>query len=840
MKTEELTRYGFPNSIINIWKRSGIVYLSHLQQSALNSGALFSENLLILAPTSSGKTFCGELSAIKTVLSGKRAVFLVPLKAIAEEKYEDCLRKYSASGMRVVLSTRDRRKDDDRIIRGDFDLGIIIYEKFNRFLTRNFNILSAIELVVFDELDIYRDPQRGEVAHLILTKVRSSKAEVRMIGLGREDFPVADIPGFMNFQVVSDNHRPVELRKGVLYRREFIYRDSNRMKENSEELNPLNNADIDDLSDNSELEASLKYLCGKGEQAIVFLKSKASTVNAALDFSSKVALPRSKKTIDLLSDLEETSNFRALMVSLERGIGFHNSDLTEFESKAIIDGFRNGDIRLLFSTTTLSSGVNLPIKNVFIEPLKFGGTNNISRPVEIPMEYSEVESISGRAGRWGIESEFGRAILLARNQFEREVLWSRYIDNYPQESVEWKIILSKEAIVDLIASGVCSTLEQLKGAMKQMSGKADLDLTGMILWLVDKGLLKYEAEKITVTSLGVLTAITGLKSETVVKIAERLESGETVGDLHRWVRILSFSKEISQIMLPVWFNYWYRDNAALWVSGDDDNSRFSLGDAKAEYFSGLLSDWIEGVEHQKLEKKYRATAGLISDIAERFSWVLYSAGEVAQIMGHKDIGLDLHKFSERVKYGLPTEGINLASLKVFGLGRIRIMELIRDGFHDEKDVYSAGADGLPNSIPERVRLALFQKCEDIIKNRNLTKRNKGERKDESKRPISTLILYPEVERGKMRININGTPTLITYKSFHYLKVLAKALTNGGDGWVHRLDLEDGDNQWSYLHRLRTELKPCLPKGVDIIENDRHGYYRLCALPEGIVIEEKEI
>jgi hypothetical protein len=102
--------------------------------------------------------------------------------------------------------------------------------------------------------------------------------------------------------------------------------------------------------------------------------------------------------------------------------------------------------------------------------------------------------------------------------------------------------------------------------------------------------------------------------------------------------------------------------------------------------------------------------------------------------------------------------------------------------------------------------------------------------------IKDLKIGSDMGKGRIRVSVNGNHGMLTYKSYLYLKRLADALVNNeNEGWLHRLDLEDGDNQWSYLHRLRKELKGMVPEDVEVIENNRNGFYRLNAIPEGISI-----
>jgi len=113
MRLNDLLKFGIPQSVIEAWKSRQGEYLLPLQEHAVRSGLLSNdtggrgENLLISAPTSSGKSFCGEMAAIETLVKRRRAVMLVPLKSMAEEKYHYFKKCYAALGISVLIVTGD-------------------------------------------------------------------------------------------------------------------------------------------------------------------------------------------------------------------------------------------------------------------------------------------------------------------------------------------------------------------------------------------------------------------------------------------------------------------------------------------------------------------------------------------------------------------------------------------------------------------------------------------------------------------------------------------------------------------------------------------------------------
>jgi helicase len=112
MKMRNLESYGIPSYIVNIWEKNYSHCLMPVQERAVKDyGVLdykentrlprrfaprndiggtrndINNNLLVVAPTSSGKTFIGEMAAVTQAINNKKTIYLVPLRTLAEEKY---------------------------------------------------------------------------------------------------------------------------------------------------------------------------------------------------------------------------------------------------------------------------------------------------------------------------------------------------------------------------------------------------------------------------------------------------------------------------------------------------------------------------------------------------------------------------------------------------------------------------------------------------------------------------------------------------------------------------------------------------------------------------------
>jgi len=117
--------------------------------------------------------------------------------------------------------------------------------------------------------------------------------------------------------------------------------------------------------------------------------------------------------------MEHTRSRHLLIECLEHGAAFHNADLSAAERRIIETYFKRGEIRAIVATTTLAMGMNLPAKNVFIEPDRWKYDDRFGTPWISSISQAEYENMAGRAGRLTLERDFGRAILVAATAYER-------------------------------------------------------------------------------------------------------------------------------------------------------------------------------------------------------------------------------------------------------------------------------------------------------------------------------------------------------------------------------------------------------------------------------------
>ncbi len=875
MKIGKLLRYGIPESVIESWKKNLGEELLPLQSLVVSKHNLLDgESLIISAPTSSGKTFCGEMAAVANLFKRKKVIYLVPLKAIAEEKFSDFLERYSSLGIGVVISTKDRQEHDRKIEKGDFDLAIMIYEKFNQLLIKNMDILSQVNLIIVDELQMIADPSRGPILELALLKIRTSKYRPQILGLSAVLRDVDELSSWLGCKLLLEKSRPVELLQGILLDGIFFYKKHNSQKEGTEDLVSL---DLSEEEAHQILFANVEKLVRDKEQVLVFLKSKLDSENCASLFSEQVNFSPCLNAIDALSDLENTTLKQRLIECLQKGIAFHNADLTFDERRVVEYFYLIGEIRVIFSTTTLSMGVNLPARTVFIETQKYQLGEYSGKTVMLPISSSEYENMSGRAGRFGLEKKFGRSILIAANKFHFDSLWEGYI-----EGAEEKIVFQldkkdvEDIILDLTTSGSAKNISQLEEIIKVTpSGKFILEkkisLDEKVKKLIqNKMLLSPDKGKTLFASkLGTLCALKGISVQTGLDLKKKLE-GASDFDPFSWFYDILDTKDGEEIYINV---FPFEEESKIYeeiltqryIQNQTTNDRFdsstsltpgklttrkikallereigfSRKESRLVKLCLLLSDWITHQDTLDLENKYFCRLGQIDQIGKRASWLLDAAFGIARILSsNRKLVSFLKKLSQEVNFGVDQRGLKLAKLRVPGLGRDYIWNLVENGFSDLKKIKEAKLNDLEKFIPTRVAERLKEK---IVKGSRFkvqgSRKNIELRVGKEKKDGIKLVIDGSAVKDKFLVLVNGRGVNLPAKSFKYLVKLTWALFKNDGGWIHRNDFEPGENQTRYLHRLKNQVKPGLNPGQTIFENNRLGSYRLSIPKQSIKLNK---
>jgi len=713
MEVESLHEYEVPETVINKLKELGFSELTEVQKVAVEKGLFEGRNIVVSAPTNTGKTFIGELAILNAAKrrEKRRSFYLTPLKAIAEEKFEEFREKYADWGLNVAISTGERSEYDADLV--EYDVVISTYEKLDALLVRNPKLIKDIGVVVVDELQMIGDEERGVNLEILLTKlICATNDSLQIIGLSATIPNAKELGEWLKAEVIETEKREVELREGIEYtgyepikyngytleKGDFLYKEFNTGNLGIEKGLNIHNDGLIKLS--------------QEEQVIIFENTRNKVEELAEEISKH--LPPSSnitKWIDKIDALVETTPLtRKLKNCMVRGVAFHHAGLLPEEKRIVEEAFENGDIRVIYSTLTLGAGVNTPAKTVIIRSTEFWDGRSIKS--------RDYKNMVGRAGRIKYHDDFGRSILFAKTEKEFERYWQGYIES-KAERVESQILKQDNihsSILNLVASGVCKTTDELIGFIKNtffgytyyqkvndvFKEAFEESISKQIQDLIEIDLLKHTDGQIQVTELGKRCAeemISPYSANIIFRALEKLKKAELdYSDLAETIIHLACCVPDARLLYPPRskqekkkiFSYW-RDNKSKYLFHSDDEKLI----LRATRTTQMLLKWIEGVPYSDL--KDFAPQGVIKNIGENISWIIKSIKRIAE--PHLfDFEENFYNFleilSDRVKYGVHDNAVNIMKLNIPAIRRHRAMLLADAGYTSLESLINAEIEDL--------------------------------------------------------------------------------------------------------------------------------------------------
>jgi helicase len=341
-----------------------------VQAEVLRQNRLFTQrrNLIVSAPTNSGKSLVGLLAMLDAVRRGRRAVLLEPLRAIAREKADELeevaprLGKALGRSVKIQISTGDYRLDTETLSAPPPDQGELIIATPERLeaIIRNPDYdawVASIDVVVVDEAHLIGAHQRGARLEYLLTTLLCMDIPPRLLLLS------ATIGGLERIQewldpcdvvVSTERHPALEMQVGALE---------------------------------------------EGEEASVVV----------VDYARKVL---SDPSASLMVFVYQTKSAEQLATAVHKGLGdltgsagamAYHGQMNAADRAAARAAVMDGRCRCLVTTTALAMGVNLPTTHVLVRDITFPGVGQL--------EIGDLLQMMGRAGRG---DRTGQAIALVR------------------------------------------------------------------------------------------------------------------------------------------------------------------------------------------------------------------------------------------------------------------------------------------------------------------------------------------------------------------------------------------------------------------------------------------
>ncbi|WP_144904633.1 DEAD/DEAH box helicase [Halobellus captivus] len=565
MQPEEVPE--LPKAVAAHLREEGIEELYPPQAAAVEAGVSRGQSVVASVPTASGKTLVAELAMLSSVARGGKALYIVPLRALASEKKTE-FERWEAYGFDVGVSTGNYESDGEWL--ASRDIIVATSEKVDSLVRNGAAWIDELSCVVADEVHLVDDAHRGPTLEVTLGKLRTLNPGLQVVALSATVGNADVVAEWLDAELVESDWRPIDLRMGVHYGNAVTFDDGSQrevpvesggrptaalvddaLAGDSGTQTDLSEADSDrDADDVGDEDGDSAFTTESGSttdsddsdqgSSLVFVNSRRNAEASAKRLRDVVAphltddeRGRLAELAAEIRDVSDTETSDTLANCVAKGSAFHHAGLASEHRSLVEDAFRDRLVKCISATPTLAAGVNTPSRRVIVRDWRrydgeFGGMK--------PLDVLEVHQMMGRAGRPGLDP-YGEAVLLAKNSETRDELFERYIWADP-EPVRSKLAAEpalRTHVLATVASGFAHTRGELLEFLERTLYATQTDESGRLERVTDDVLAYLERnefiergdDSLSATGVGHTVSRLYLDPMTAAEIIDGLEWAES-------------------------------------------------------------------------------------------------------------------------------------------------------------------------------------------------------------------------------------------------------------------------------------------------------------------------
>lgn len=451
-----------------------------IYQKAAAENLYKGNNVIVTAPTGTGKTAIAHYVINKNLEEGKKTFYTAPLKALSNDKVREFYKIYGKENVGLITGDKKINKDAPILIMTtEVYRNMVVQDQ----LKEHNSLMDDVRTIVFDEFHYLGDTDRGtvweqavqftpkdkQILALSATMANPEKITDWMASLKNNDVSEKVTPNehyhaknegihSVLINVPSENrHVPLEYEVvtvkpepkragggGSKADKKRAKRRANQFKQ-SDGASPCKDAYVDmvdRLRKEDKLPAIFFIFSKKeGRNTLKYLKENGPQL------TNKKEVRKILKTIE---DFKEKGKYigESLDIdSLKKGYALHNAGMLPEQKELVEELFQKKLVKVVISTETLSAGINMPARTTVITAVRKPTDNPDGNDHKRYLTANEFHQMAGRAGRRGIDTR-GYCISMAVNK-SQEKKFNELI-NTPSNDIEshYKIDYSFVANVD--------------------------------------------------------------------------------------------------------------------------------------------------------------------------------------------------------------------------------------------------------------------------------------------------------------------------------------------------------------------------------------------------------
>jgi len=695
---------GLPSGVPDALRESGVEELYPPQADAVEAGVTESESLVASVPTASGKTLIAELAMLSSVERGGKALYIVPLRALATEKKAE-FERWADFDVEVGVSTGNYESSEEWL--ASRDIVVATSEKVDSLVRNGAPWIDDLSCVVADEVHLVDDPNRGPTLEVTLAKLRRINPDLQVVALSATVDNADEVADWLDAALIRSDWRPIDLRTGVHYGDAITFDDGEKRE-------------VPVAGGERATAALVADTLDEDGSSLVFVNSRRNAEAAARRLADVTAdhlteterddLAAVAEKVAAASDTETSADLAAVV---RKGAAFHHAGLSADHRSLVEDAFRDRLLKVICATPTLAAGVNTPSRRVIVRDWRrydgeFGGMK--------PLDTLEVHQMFGRAGRPGLDP-YGEAVLLANDHDGMDELFERYVwaDPEPVQSKLAREPAMRTHLLATVASGFARTREGLLDFLDQTlyatqtDGTASLEavVDSTLEYLVANDFVERAGDEVTATGLGHTVSRLYLDPMSAAEIVDGLRDADDPTPLGLY-HLVCRTPDMYELYLKSGDRETYtelcyeRETEFLGrIPSEFEDVRFEEW-LSALKTAKLLEDWAREVDEDRITERYGVGPGDVRGKVDTAQWLLGAAERLAAELD-LDCVVAVREAKKRVEYGVREELLDLAGVR--NVGRKRARRLHEAGIESRADLREADKATVLGALRGRKRTA---------------------------------------------------------------------------------------------------------------------------------------
>lgn len=636
------------------------ITLNPMQNKCLPKVINSNKNQILIAPTSSGKTFIAISKIIHTLENKGRVIYAVPQKVLIDQTIEE-IEKFCPNKYISGINGKDCwNKADVMVLPFESLYFNLIYQKGL--------IENKFKLVILDEFHLLYDKKRGFTLEKIISLLKCFNQKLFLMSATFED--KKDVEEWLNAEILDydiEKYRQIKL----------IYKKLE-----------VNNKDDKEFVD------KILEIIKTGKSAIVFNSTKPFCVSRARKIYEKIPVSiqdkeSSKEELIKKLGLKKeniTDSVSELLDFMTVGIAYHTAAVSKDMKEMIENLFNKKKIKIIFATTTLAYGFNSPTEIIIIrDTTRWHVDEGCNKSIAV-FEYLQM---AGRAGRTGylkkdaaycyiVNIDYETFNLIQNNEIEPANSHLNIDDYFRKFLLE--IIKSGSNTQQEIFNSVKSTFYNFQNESKKriifnlpynFSLKGEIE--GHLEFLIENEFIKLTGYKFDLTHFGDIIVNFSLKSFTQIPLGNfcalknklKEENKIKVWDKKSFYFLIKNFSPLSTLYKKsrkseIEEYFWKEFPEVKHISNEEYT------------FYALQKGWMEGMEIKEIEDKYLIYAFPIKTVVNNMQKII----ELYEEIGKTCFGLENDKnyeykeFKKIFRFGVSKECSFLIARGEWGRDRI--------------------------------------------------------------------------------------------------------------------------------------------------------------------------